>query len=216
MNRFVYLLIISFISVADIKFDGIIDESEWSDAKVFDLPFEISPSYNTEAEHETLVYIKNDSSNLYVAFKALGNKDYIRAGIRARDGINWLDDQVAIGIDTFGDGRYYVRFSANPLGSIGDNKVDNKDDFDGSYNVEFDAKAMITDVGYEVEFVIPFSSLNFPDTKDQELTLMLSRKLYNKGIESRYMNYAKIDGAGCIICQSNEFYFVENIVKKND
>ena len=29
------------------------------------------------------------------------------------------------------------------------------------------------------------------------------------------MNYAKIDGAGCIICQSNEIYSVENIVKKN-
>ena len=88
MNRFFYLLLISFISIADIKFDGIVDDSEWSDAEVFDLPFEISPSYNTQAEHETLVYIKNDSSNLYVAFKALGNKDYIRAGIRARDGIN--------------------------------------------------------------------------------------------------------------------------------
>ena len=43
---------------------------------------------------------------------------------------------------------------------------------------------------------------------------MLSRKLYNKGTEARYMNYKKIDGAGCIICQSNEFYTVENIVKK--
>ena len=84
-----------------------VDDSEWSDAEVYDLPFEISPSYNTDAEHETFVYIKNDASNLYVAFKALGNKNFIRAGVRARDGINWLDDQVAVGIDTFGDGRYY-------------------------------------------------------------------------------------------------------------
>ena len=182
---------------------------------LYDLPFEISPSYNTQAEHETIVYIKNDSTNLYVAFKALGNKNFIRAGIRARDGINWLDDQVAIGIDTFGDGRYYIRLSANPLGSIADNKVDNKDDFDGSYNVEFDAKAQITDEGYEVEFVIPFSSLSFSDDQNQKWTLMLSRKLYNKGSEARYMNYKKIDGAGCIICQSNEFYAVDNIVKKN-
>lgn len=215
MKRLVLLLLISFFSFAEIKFDGLVDDYEWSDAEVYDLPFEISPSYNTDAEHETFVYIKNDANNLYVAFKALGNKNFIRAGIRARDGINWLDDQVAIGIDTFGDGRYYIRFSANPLGSIGDNKVDNKDDFDGSYNVEFDAKAQITDVGYEVEFVIPLSSLNFPDTQNQKWTLMLSRKLYNKGTEARYMNYKKIDGAGCIICQSNEFYAIDNIVKKN-
>ena len=44
---------------------------------------------------------------------------------------------------------------------------------------------------------------------------MLSRKLYNKGLESRYLNYKKIDGAGCIICQSTDSYLVENIVKKN-
>ena len=37
--------------------------------------------------------------------------------------------------------------------------------------------------GYEVEFVIPLSSLNFPEKSDQKWTLMLSRKLYNKGIE---------------------------------
>ena len=215
MNRLFLLLFLSFFSFSDIKFDGIVEDAEWSDAEVYDLPFEISPSYNTEAEHDTLVYIKNDSSNLYVAFKALGNRDFIRAGIRARDVINWMDDQVAIGIDTFGDGRYYIRFSANPLGSIGDNKVDNKDDFDGSYNVEFDAKAKLTDLGYEVEFVIPFSSLNFPDTNNQKWALMLSRKLYNKGTEARYMNYKKIDGAGCIICQSDEFYSINNIVKKN-
>ena len=119
MNRSVLVLLVSFFSFAEIKFDGLVGDSEWSDAEVYDLPFEISPSYNTDAEHETFVYIKNDASNLYVAFKALGNKNFIRAGVRARDGINWLDDQVAVGIDTFGDGRYYIRFSANPLGSIG-------------------------------------------------------------------------------------------------
>ena len=178
----------SLISFTEIKFDGNVEDNEWANAEVYDLPYEISPSYNTEAEHDTLVYVKNDTDNLYVAFKAFGNQDYIRAGIRARDGINWLDDHVAIGIDTFGDGRYYIRFSANPLGSIADNKVDNKDNFDGSYNVEFDAKANITDDGYEVEFVIPISSLNFPDKSNQKWTLMLSRKLYNKGIESKYLN----------------------------
>ena len=114
MNRLFLLSFLSFFSFTDINFDGLVEDAEWSDAEVYDLPFEISPSYNTDAEHDTLVYIKNDSSNLYVAFKAMGNRDFIRAGIRARDGINWLDDQVAIGIDTFGDGRYYIRFSANP------------------------------------------------------------------------------------------------------
>tara|TARA_A100001011_G_scaffold45969_2_gene43246 strand:+ start:540 stop:2687 length:2148 start_codon:yes stop_codon:yes gene_type:complete len=215
LNKLLTIFFLPFFAFSSIQFDGYVKDDEWSDAEIYDLPYEIDPSYNTDAEHSTDVLIKNDDSNLYVAFKAYGNKEFIRANIRSRDGINWLDDQVAIGIDTFGDGRYYIRFSANPLGSIGDNKVDNNDDFDGSYNVEFDAKAHITDYGYEVEFKIPFSSLNFPEGAPQKWKLMLSRKLYNKGLESRYLNYKKIDGAGCIICQSTDSYLVENIVKKN-
>ena len=41
MHRLFLLLLISLVSIADIKFDGIIEESEWSDAEVFDSPFEI-------------------------------------------------------------------------------------------------------------------------------------------------------------------------------
>ena len=145
MNKLLTIFFLPFFAFSSIQFDGYVKDDEWSDAEIYDLPYEIDPSYNTDAEHSTDVLIKNDDSNLYVAFKAYGNKEFIRANIRSRDGINWLDDQVAIGIDTFGDGRYYIRFAANPLGSIGDNKVDNNDDFDGSYNVEFDAKAHITD-----------------------------------------------------------------------
>ena len=134
MNKLLTIFFLPFFAFSSIQFDGYVKDDEWSDAEIYDLPYEIDPSYNTDAEHSTDVLIKNDDSNLYVAFKAYGNKEFIRANIRSRDGINWLDDQVAIGIDTFGDGRYYIRFAANPLGSIGDNKVDNNDDFDGSYN----------------------------------------------------------------------------------
>ena len=89
LNRLFLLSFLSFFSLTDIKFDRIVEDAEWSDAEVYDLPFEIS--YNTEAEHDTLVYIKNDSNNLYVAFKALGNREFIRAGIRARDGgTGWM------------------------------------------------------------------------------------------------------------------------------
>ena len=145
MKRILLILIFLLNVSADVVFDGFVKDEEWAGAEYYDLPFEIEPSYNTAAEHKTDVFIKHDESNLYVAFRAFGNKDYIRANIRSRDGINWLDDHVAVGIDTYGDGRYYIRFASNPLGSIGDNKVDSSDNFDGSYYVEFDAKAQLTD-----------------------------------------------------------------------
>ena len=111
MNKLLSIFFLPFLVFASVQFDGIVNDEEWAGAEIYDLPFEIDPSYNSEAEHKTDVFIKHDEKNLYVAFKAYGNRDFIRANIRSRDGINWLDDQVAVGIDTFGDGRYYIRFA---------------------------------------------------------------------------------------------------------
>ena len=53
----------------------------------YELLYETSPSYNSEAEHRTISYVKNDQFFLYVGFQVYGNKDYIRAQVRSRDGI---------------------------------------------------------------------------------------------------------------------------------
>ena len=104
------------------------------------IDYEIAPSYNTAAEHLTEAFITHDDKYIYVAFKAYGNKEYIRANIRSRDGIAWQNDHVVVGIDTFGDGRYYIGFGVNPLGSIYDFKTTaTNNDPDRSYNIEFDA-----------------------------------------------------------------------------
>ena len=147
--------------------------------------------------------------------KAYGNKEYIRANIRSRDGIAWQNDHVVVGIDTYGDGRYYIGFGVNPLGSIYDFKATSfNDDPDRSYNIEFDAYANLTEYGYQAEIRIPISSLNFPEAFSQKWKVAFYRKLYNRDNEAEYLSNKVVEGGGCFICQSDKFYELSGIKKK--
>ena len=132
-----------------------------------------------------------------------------------RDGIFYTNDHVIFGIDTYGDGRYYVGFGANPLGSILDYKEGSRGEAERSYNVEFEAKSQLTEYGYDVELKIPFSSLNYPDKEINKWKVLFERKLYNKGVESRYSSNKVIAGAGCNICQSQYFYLPGKVSQKS-
>ena len=157
----------------------------------------------------------NDTFYLYIGFKVYGNKDFIRAQIRSRDGIFYTNDSVIFGIDTYGDGRYYIGFGANPLGSILDYKEGSRGEPERSYNIEFEANSTLTDYGYDVELKIPFSSINYPEDENHKWKILFIRKLYNKGVESRYLSHKVIAGAGCVVCQSNLYYQPGNISQKS-
>ena len=157
----------------------------------------------------------NDTFYLYIGFKVYGNKDFIRAQIRSRDGIFYTNDAVIFGIDAYGDGRYYIGFGANPLGSILDYKEGSRGEPERSYNIEFEANSTLTDYGYDVELKIPFSSINYPEDKNHKWKSLFIRKLYNKGVESRYLSHKVIAGAGCVVCQSNLYYQPGNISQKS-
>ena len=204
-----------FLLLADIIFDGSVDLVEWENAEKFEIPVETRPSYNTNAEHKTDVYMLNDTFYLYIGFKVYGNKDFIRAQIRSRDGIFYTNDSVIFGIDTYGDGRYYIGFGANPLGSILDYKEGSRGEPERSYNIEFEANSTLTDYGYDVELKIPFSSINYPEDENHKWKILFIRKLYNKGVESRYLSHKVIAGAGCVVCQSNLYYQPGNISQKS-
>ena len=69
-------------------------------------------------------------------------------------------------------------------------------------------------IGYGVK-KIPFSSLNYPDKEINKWKVLFERKLYNKGVESRYSSNKVIAGAGCNICQSQYFYLPGKVSQKS-
>ena len=216
MNQFKgLLLLIPFLLFSEIQFDGLVDKDEWQNAVRYSIDVETRPSYNTQAEHQTDAYVMHDEFYLYVGFKVYGNKEFIRAQVRSRDGIFYTNDHVIFGLDTYGDGRYFIGFGANPYGSILDYKEGPIGEPERSYNVEFEAEAQFTDYGYDVELKIPFSSINYEDTDIKRWKVAFYRKLYNKGVESGYLSHKVIAGKGCLICQSPYFYELTDISQKS-
>ena len=62
------------ILLANIKFDGSVNSNEWSDGEKYELLYETSPSYNSEAEHRTISYVKNDQFFFMLVFRYMGIK----------------------------------------------------------------------------------------------------------------------------------------------
>ena len=60
MKKLLIFLLMPLILSSEIKFDGNVDLTEWSDGKKFELLYETSPSYNGAAEHQTISFVKND------------------------------------------------------------------------------------------------------------------------------------------------------------
>ena len=141
------------------SFDGKVSPEEWKDAETFTIKYEIDPGNNVPSPHLTDVFITYSKTDLYVGFIAYADMKNLRSSIRNRDE-GYQDDNVLIGIDTYGDGRFMVSVGANPEGNQLDLKLLSNGNDDTSYNINFESKASKHDDSYHVELKIPFSVLN--------------------------------------------------------
>lgn len=112
-------------------FDRVVSPEEWENAQDFTIDYEINPGDNSPTPHKTTAYILYSSTDLYVGFVIQADMSNLRSSIRNRDeGFQY--DNVQIGIDTYGDGRYMILLGANPEGNQIDGKLlpDDEDDYE--------------------------------------------------------------------------------------
>lgn len=142
MLRILIPLCSFFVVAQHPVFDGFVSAEEWKDAQQFSIPFEIEPTDNGKAQYETDVFVRQIGNDLYVGFIAFANMNELRSSIRSRDQIGG-DDNVAIGIDTYGDGRNMIVLGSNPEGSQFDVKIlpDGNSD---EYNLFYETKSFKT------------------------------------------------------------------------
>ena len=86
-----------------------------------------------------------------------------------------------INLDTYGDARNNLGFVSNLYGSQSDGvRVEGTliqvkvRGWSFSRNFDFESLGRITDFGYEVEFIIPFSEIPFPNGVDQSWKIKLA------------------------------------------
>ena len=190
-----------------INFDGIVDNQEWSMAQVA-TNFNGSGTFQGQpSDLRTEARLFYDDTNLYVGFKAYVDKEDLRYSITKRDNLDEKDDRVWINIDAFDDESLTYGIGVSAGGAQIDGRATYG--FDQSLDLVYESKVAIFEDRYEVELVIPFSSLRYSVAPVQTWRVDFGRGFTLADELTRYVYWtSRVAGIECQTCQ---LAFLENI-----
>ncbi len=148
-----------------------------------------SPHDGEKVSEETEAYLGYDQKNLYLVFVCFDDPKKVRARMSPREDIH-DDDEVAVMFDTFHDRRRAYEFQTTPLGVQWDaiyteaSRAEVGTNWDTSWDTVWDSRGKVTSRGFVVWMAIPFKSLRFPATKEQEWGIILYRGITRKNEDS--------------------------------
>ncbi|HET6179510.1 MAG TPA: DUF5916 domain-containing protein [Candidatus Sulfotelmatobacter sp.] len=160
-----------------------------------------NPHDGESVSEPTDAYLGYDQKNLYVVFVCFDNPNQVRARMSRREDI-FDDDQVEVLLDTFHDRRRAYAFQTTPLGVQWDaiwteasRDEQTSGHFDTSFDTVWDSKGKVTEDGFVVWIAIPFKSLRFPASKEQQWGIILYRNILRKTEDSFWPHVSfKIEG----------------------
>ena len=183
--------------------DGVLDESVWSEAFTMTLDYEVRPGENIEPPVKTELLMAYGESNLLIAFKAYDpNPDDIRARMRDRDEIG-SDDWVAINLDTFNDARQSFLLMCNPFGVQAD-FTEVTGGMGSEWDTIWDSGGRIHDWGYAVEMVVPFSSLRFQRSAEDQIWGIDAIRSYPRNVRHHIGLFPRDRDNNCYLCQAEK------------
>jgi hypothetical protein len=178
-----------------------------------------NPHDGEKVSEETAAYLGYDRKNLYVVFVCFDDPKKVRARMSRREDIH-DDDQVAILLDTFHDRRRAYEFQTTPLAVQWDaiytevSRAETGGNFDTSWDATWDSRGKMTGRGFVVWMAIPFKSLRFPATKQQEWGIILYRGIIRKNEDSFWPQVShKVEGR---LGQAATLYGLEGISPGRD
>ncbi len=183
-----------------VQIDAVLNEEAWQKAVKVDANIEVSPGENIPAPVKTEALLAYDMENLYVSIIAYDpDPSKIRAHISDRDKIS-SDDWVLILFDTFNDQQRTYDFMCNPLGIQRD--FIETPNGGGEYDAIWDSEGRITDEGYIVEIAIPFSSLPFQNSEDDQIWGFDVVRSYPRTVRHHIGAFPRDRNNNCYMCQS--------------
>lgn len=152
-----------------IVLDGELNESIWQDSEGWNGDFmQYFPSDTSLAQIKTRFKIVFDDDNLYIAavMENLGPRNYVSTSLR-RDFRGEQNDAIVFVLDTFNDRTNAFQFGLNPYGVQREGLVSNGGSTSRDLSLAWDNKwyseAKIFENHWQVEMIIPFSTLRFND-----------------------------------------------------
>ena len=215
-------IILELNKIEEEKFilDGVVSDQEIDEAKILEVIYEETPSFNTLPSQETIGFFTYSDKFLYVGVKAKRTK--VIAPLTTRDNrAIWRGDFTGLAIDTYGDARNNIILNSNPAGSQSDAIRLPGIGFGGgpsvnsNVNYDFKSAGRITEDGYEIEFVIPFSEIPFPNGKKQAWKIKIFSGYLddnNEGVEVRAGSSKSSRDASCQLCLLDHTIVMDDIV----
>ncbi len=184
------------IKSGDIKLDGKLDDTFWSDVTGISDFLVQEPVEGGEPTEKTIVKVAYDENYLYIgAIFYDSNPDGIKAFKMRKDAPLNTDDRFMWILDTYLDGRNAYFFEINPRGLMGDGLLTigqgrslNKD-WDGIWR----PWTYIGDFGWSTEIRIPFHTLNF-DPKTSTWGINFQRTIRRKNEEILWSGHKRNQG----------------------
>ncbi|MEW6411087.1 MAG: DUF5916 domain-containing protein [Candidatus Zixiibacteriota bacterium] len=192
-----------------ISIDGDLNDSGWRGAAKADNFAEHQPGDQTKPPVNTEAFITYDSDNLYVAFVCYDDPSTIRASFCERDNI-WVDDNIVLAVDTYGDAAWAYELSVNPYGIQGDLLWSRNGGEDSGYDLVWESAGKVTDSGYQIEMAVPFSSMRFPNQQVQTWRVDFWRN-HPRDVRGQYSWAAYDRDENCWPCQWGTVHGIEDV-----
>ena len=154
---------------ADLKLDGRLDERVYQEVPSIGDFVQQEPVEGAQATERTEVWLLFDDTHLYVAARCWDSQpERLVANEMRRDNANIEEnDNFAVALDTFDDGRNGVLLQTNPLGGLFDALITDESNTNSDWNTVWNVKAGRFEGGWTLEMVIPFQSLRYRASGEQ-------------------------------------------------
>ncbi|MCM2316661.1 MAG: carbohydrate binding family 9 domain-containing protein [Thermoanaerobaculia bacterium] len=194
-----------------IHVDGELDEAAWQDATRIDTWYETNPGDNLEPKVKNVGWMTYDEKFFYVALEFFDpDVRAIRAPFADRDNISGGTDYGGVILSTSGDGKTAIEFLANPRGIQYDAITSDTSGEDPAPDFFWESAGRIYEDRWTLEIRIPFSSLRYPESADQNWTAILYR---NYPRDRRYQHFsARLPrDVTCFVCSYAPLTGIENL-----
>ncbi|MDM7859084.1 DUF5916 domain-containing protein [Alteromonas sp. ASW11-36] len=197
--------------------DGVLDEPQWQQAAKQSLVYVTEPFENTASPVATEVFIYEDGTSLFIAFRAHDpDPSAIRAFYRDRDLI-FGGDMVGVKLDTFNDSRLAYQFFVNPFGVQADvieNEMTGQES--DAWNAIWESAGQVNDSGYIVEMALPLRTMNFDEGQRTKVWGAEFLRFYPREDYLRISNIPRDRNNSCLLCQLEEISGFENATQGNN